>query len=350
MNKQIPFPPLKMRDSVGVSDLSFFDNPSGDLIFNDFLIPPEAYKSVFDFGCGCGRNARKLMQQKIRPKKYVGIDLNSKVINWCQKNLSSFDNNFSFYHYNIYNSQFNPKSQKKFLKFPVSDSDFSLIIAHSVFTHIVEDLVPSFLKECLRVMKPESYFVSTWFLFNKKYFPMMQESQNSLYVNLTDPTNAVIYDHQWLFKLCKEIGLTPVQIVKPYIKGFQWVIIFRPSELGIPSCDLPDDDDDLIYQKQPGFFGSVDEVTHTNISGWAINPDLPDEPVIVTVWQNNQILAIQLANKERIDLKEAGYGDGKHGFVIPLPVLQDNSPISITVTTPQGQTFPNPTSSWLVKK
>ncbi len=110
----------------------------------------------------------------------------------------------------------------------------------------------------------------------------------------------------------------------------------------------PDSSVDLLDKKQTKFLGSVDEVTHTSISGWSMNLDQPDEPVIVVVWQNNQILAIQLANKERIDLKEAGYGDGKHGFVIPLPQLQDNSPISITVTTPQGQVFPHSTASWLI--
>ena len=112
----------------------------------------------------------------------------------------------------------------------------------------------------------------------------------------------------------------------------------------------PDFSRDLLNKEQTKFFGSVDEVTHTSISGWAINPDQLDEPCIIIVWQNNQILAIQLANTERLDLKEAGYGNGKYGFVISLSQLQDNSPISITVTSPQGQAFPHPTSSWLVKK
>ncbi len=242
MNKKLAFPPLEMRKLVGPTDLSDFDNPSGDLVFDDFLIPPEAYKSIFDFGCGCGRNARKLMQQKITPQKYVGLDLHLGMINWCQNNLTPYNKNFSFSHYDVFNIGFNPNSDKKFEVFPVSSSDFSLVVAISVFTHIVEDLVVDFLKECLRVMTPESYFISTWFLFDKKYFPMMQEFQNSLYINLTDPTNAVIYDYQWLFKVCQEIGLTPVNIFKPIVRGFQWNIVFRPTAPGRVACDLPDDD------------------------------------------------------------------------------------------------------------
>ncbi len=106
----------------------------------------------------------------------------------------------------------------------------------------------------------------------------------------------------------------------------------------------------ITNPQQNKFFGSIDEVTHTSISGWVINPDKTNEPVIVIAWQNNQVLAIQLANRERIDLKKAGYGNGKYGFVIPLPQLQDNSPISITVTTPQGQVFPDLDTSWVLEK
>ena len=103
MSKQLPFPPLEMRKLVGPTDLSAFDNPSGDLIFDKFLIPSEAYKSIYDFGCGCGRNARKLMQLKVKPEKYVGIDLHRGMINWCQNNLTPYNNNFSFYHYDVFN-------------------------------------------------------------------------------------------------------------------------------------------------------------------------------------------------------------------------------------------------------
>lgn len=245
MNQKLPFPPLEMRQLVGPTDLSEFENPFGDLIFKDYSIPAEAYKSILDFGCGCGRNARKIMQQKIKPEKYVGIDLHSGMINWCQKNLTPYNNNFSFAHYDIYNVGLNPDSKENFRQFPLSDSEFSLIFAISVFTHIVEDLVVDFLKECLRVMTPDSYFVSTWFLFDKKYFPMMQEFQNSLYINLKDPTNAVIYDYQWLFNLCQEIGLTPVSAFKPKVKGFQWTVVFRSSALGLTPCDLPEDSNEF---------------------------------------------------------------------------------------------------------
>ena len=38
--------------------------------------------------------------------------------------------------------------------------------------------------------------VTTFFLFDKAGFPMMQEFQNAPYINLDDPTNAVIFDRE----------------------------------------------------------------------------------------------------------------------------------------------------------
>ena len=59
----IPMPPLELRRLVGPLDDAFYENASGDFIFPQ--VPEQAYVSVFDFGCGCGRQARQLMQQRI---------------------------------------------------------------------------------------------------------------------------------------------------------------------------------------------------------------------------------------------------------------------------------------------
>ena len=63
-NDQLPMPPLEMRELVGPTDEAAFDNPDGRLLYA--FLPVEAYESVFDFGCGCGRVARQLVQQHPR--------------------------------------------------------------------------------------------------------------------------------------------------------------------------------------------------------------------------------------------------------------------------------------------
>jgi SAM-dependent methyltransferase len=97
----IPMPPLEMRRMVGPTDPEDFDNPSGEPIYAGFGLPLDAYDSVFDFGCGCGRVARQLLQQNPRPRRYVGIDAHRGMIDWCRENLSPIDPNFQFFHHDV---------------------------------------------------------------------------------------------------------------------------------------------------------------------------------------------------------------------------------------------------------
>src|SRR5439155_7699 len=79
---------------VGTADPSLFDNPTGRLVVGG--VPPEAYDSVLDFGCGCGRIARQLIQQDPRPRAYLGIDVHRGMIQWCRENLAPRAPGFRF--------------------------------------------------------------------------------------------------------------------------------------------------------------------------------------------------------------------------------------------------------------
>jgi hypothetical protein len=70
----VPMPPRNLRELVARPEPDYFDNPNGDLVYPE--LPFSAYEAVFDFGCGCGRVARLLLQQgQHRPQCYVGIDV-----------------------------------------------------------------------------------------------------------------------------------------------------------------------------------------------------------------------------------------------------------------------------------
>jgi SAM-dependent methyltransferase len=145
-------------------------------------VPVEAYESVFDFGCGCGRIARMLIQQMPRPHRYVGIDLHLGMVRWCQANLEPYAEGFKFLHHDVRNLTLNPGDHKPTkLPFPASDGSFKLVIAWSVFTHSLEEQTVYYLKEVSHILYRDGIFLSTWFLFDKLYFPMMQEFQNALF-------------------------------------------------------------------------------------------------------------------------------------------------------------------------
>lgn len=233
----LAIPPVEMRQLVGPTDEASFDNPTGDPVFADC----DSTGAVFDFGCGCGRLARQLIQQRVQPERYLGVDLHRGMAAWCQANLTPAAPQFRFEHHDVYNAGFNPTAAERVAAFPAGDGEFDLVIAHSVFTHITESGVLHYLRECARLLRPDGTFRSTWFLFDKRYYPMMQVFQNALYINELDPTNAVVYDGAWLERSTAEAGLTVTSVIPPQVRGYHWQLLMKRAESGARAVVFPAD-------------------------------------------------------------------------------------------------------------
>lgn len=234
-----PLPPLHLRKSVGPVEKEFWENPSGDLIFGA-EVPDGSYASVFDFGCGCGRTARQMMQQLHAPSVYLGVDLNREAIAWCTDHLVPIWRNCQFQHLDVYNPNLNPNSHTSKVQFPTYQK-YLLVNAHSVFTHITEEYLDHYLGECVRVLDSNGVFRATWFLFDKVGFPMMQEFQNCLYINPGDPTNATIYDYDFVQRKYAQHGLAISKIVSPVVRGFQWVLVASHEANVTAKAQFPED-------------------------------------------------------------------------------------------------------------
>jgi hypothetical protein len=91
------------------------------------------------------------------------------------------------------------------------------------------------------VLHPEGVAITTWFLFDKADFPMMQEFQNALFINDVDPTNAVIFDKSWLRRTAELAGLTLSRIDPPAVRGFHWKICLRKAGPGAVPAEFPPD-------------------------------------------------------------------------------------------------------------
>lgn len=249
MYQSLPLPSLEMRELVGPIDESSFDNPEGTTVFAD--IPMDKQRSIFDFGCGCGRIARQLIQQDPRPKRYLGIDMHRGMVAWCQKHLEPFGDGFEFLHHNIFSRGLNPRGHKEPLQLPAEDKSFSLVIAWSVFTHLVEKQITFYLQEVARILDNDGIFLSTWFTFDKLDFPMMQSFQNALYINDSDPTNAVIVDRKWLKTMLASNGLRIVKIIPPEVKGFQWELQIAHTQSNLAEVNFPPDAGSIGIARPP---------------------------------------------------------------------------------------------------
>jgi len=235
----LPLPPLEFRRLVGPTEPKFFDNPDRLPVFQG--VQAAVYQSVFDFGCGCGRLARQLIQQEPRPQRYLGVDRHKGMVEWCRGNLAPAATGFDFQHHDVFHESLNPSGVPGHASFPARDADITLFIGWSVFTHLLEPDAEFYIRELARVLSPDGLAMTTWFLFDKGDFPMMQEFQNALLINAQDPTNAVIFDRSWLVNQIVQAGLVITHITPPNIRGFQWMLQIQRQGRGRVPADFPED-------------------------------------------------------------------------------------------------------------
>lgn len=72
-------------------------------------------------------------------------------------------------------------------------------------------------------------------------------------------------------------------------------------------------------QKTESMKGRVDAIEEGRLYGWAFDPSVPTERLLIRVLLDDKPIAEAPADKDRPDLKRNGIGDGKHAFEVMLP-------------------------------
>jgi len=220
---RLPMPPIELRAMVGPRDEQDFDNLTGQPVFAE--LGPEAYRSVFDFGCGCGRLARRMIQQRPRPERYVGIDANRLLLGWAKANLAPAAPGFRFLHHDVYAPSYAPgNSLRLSAPFPVEDGWASLFIAVSVFTHLSLPQSAYYLSEVRRILAADGVACTTWFFFDGASTPFLPRGPYALYADENDFAAAVLYDRRWFLAAVRQAGLTVLQTLPPKLPGHQWEV------------------------------------------------------------------------------------------------------------------------------
>lgn len=146
MDYVAPLPPIDLMENVsGLKNPQHFASHGADffLALTDASSKPlYQYKSLLDFGCGCGRFARML---KGHPGKVAGCDIDSRHVKWINENLDYVEG----------------KVSKVYPPIPFSDNEFEAIVSISIFTHLNEKNQDEFLTELSRVCSPEGFLFLT---------------------------------------------------------------------------------------------------------------------------------------------------------------------------------------------
>ena len=130
-------------------------------ILREAGVSPAEFRSILDFGCGCGRVIRRW--RSITPAALYGTDYNPQLVAWCRHNLP-----FANFQSNTLESRLN-----------YADQQFEFAYALSVFTHMPENLQKPWMNELRRVLQPGGYFVIT--TQGDEFLPRLAETERNRY-------------------------------------------------------------------------------------------------------------------------------------------------------------------------
>lgn len=155
--------------------------------------------SVLEIGCGCGRLALEFAKVLEKEGYYLGQDIDKEMIDWCKKNLQN--DKIRFDYADIYSAVYNPHGQHiTDYQLPLNNDSVNLVVATSVFTHLLYQNFFHYIKEFGRVLSKGGCVYASFFIMDYMKSSLgdrwsFQHKQENCYVeNLKYPEAAVAYD------------------------------------------------------------------------------------------------------------------------------------------------------------
>jgi SAM-dependent methyltransferase len=147
-----PIPPEALRERVaGTKDEKWFD-ASGAMTVEEWIralrcinTGIEQFRTIVDFGCGCGRALRHIEHRLVPEQRLIGLDVDQEAIQWLGANYPG-----------IPSLSLNPCPPG-----PLEEGSVDLIVSHSVFTHLPEEVQHLWLSELARILKHAGILITS---------------------------------------------------------------------------------------------------------------------------------------------------------------------------------------------
>jgi len=164
--------------------------------------------SVLEVGCGRGRFPIAILRTMGDIKFYTGLDVDKRSIEWCHKYIGRQHPNFKFVHLNLKNERYNPRGEKldETFSFPFESGQFGLIYLYSVFSHLEEKDVRTYLKEFKRILAPNGKVFLTAFI--EEGVANVSVNPPDYVMNWSGPLHCVRYEKSFLCSLFTHAGFT----------------------------------------------------------------------------------------------------------------------------------------------
>ena len=149
----MPVPPADLRERVsGTRDATWFDQSGARTVdeweraLKSAGLRMTDYPVIVDFGCGCGRAMQHLVRRMGLGHTLIGMDTDREAIDWMSANM--------------------PGCTAKLLgelpPGPLATGSADLVLSHSVFTHLPEDVQFLWLADLQRVLQPNGVLVASF--------------------------------------------------------------------------------------------------------------------------------------------------------------------------------------------
>jgi SAM-dependent methyltransferase len=131
---------------------------------------------ILDIGCGAGLLGIAAKPFTCDGGSYTGIDVNKKSIAFCTHQYRL--QNYHFIHFDIANSVYAPNQASEKKTWPVDSSEYDVVTALSVWTHLDSQDASFYLREVARVLRPQGKAIISFFVIDDRYREAL-EKRNS---------------------------------------------------------------------------------------------------------------------------------------------------------------------------
>lgn len=179
---------------------------------------------VLDVGSGVGRIAIPLLDYLSERGSYDGFDIMPRAVRWCTKRITARNPRFRFALADLRNRAYRRSStvSAAAFRFPYPDSAFDVVVATSLFTHLLPAEASNYLAQIERVLKPGGRCLMTWFLRNdeaerlicegRAEIPFAHEYEQCLVIDPAIPEAALAYPQLWVTASYASAGLSSVEV------------------------------------------------------------------------------------------------------------------------------------------
>lgn len=221
-------PPAHLRARVGVGNRIVFNQSSYISVGYKFWVNNllegfcSGSSNIVEIGCGCGRMVKPLFESAKYRGRYVGIDIDQEMLEWCEKHYKR--EGFSYIQSPHDSTTYGVGSTSDrgypatsgFWKMPIADNTIDFVFSTSLFTHLLEAELVNYIRESYRVLKEGCYMKMGFFSYEAAEkggrWTFLHRMGQAYVENPRIPEAAVAYADQTLLQYCTQAGFRESRI------------------------------------------------------------------------------------------------------------------------------------------